>query len=197
MFLGLLAGIVGIVGYIPYVRDILKGTTRPDRASWLIWLLEYAALFVAQLRAGGRESLWLIGLQLLGVVCICILSYSHGVGGFDRYNKLILVTVCAVLAAWYFTSSDSLTILLLLTVEMSGVVLTARKVYMQPGSETLTMWVLVAVAGAIGIAAVGIDAAIILYVYPVALIIMGLGVVLASWAGNRRQSAASLVLVKE
>lgn len=185
--LGLLAGVIGIVGYIPYIRDILKGSTKPDRASWVIWTLEYAALFGAQLSAGAVESLWIIGLQLLGVVIICVLSYRYGVGGFDKKNTVILLSVCAVLLLWYFTRSADLTIILLIAVEVVGVALTMRKVYLQPGSETLTMWVLIAVAGIIGVAAVGGGANAILYVYPVALIVMGLGVIGASKLGERRR----------
>src|SRR3954463_8543527 len=110
MFLGLLAGIIGITGYIPYIRDILKGTTRPDRASWLIWLLEYAALFIAQISTGADGSLWLIGLQLIGVLSISVLSYKYGVGGFDRRSVLLLLTVCAILIIWYFSNNPVLAI---------------------------------------------------------------------------------------
>jgi hypothetical protein len=186
MILGLLAGIIGIAGYVPYIRDILRGTTKPERASWFIWLLEYTALFGAQLSVGAEDSLWLIGLQLLGVTIICALAYHYGVGGFDKQSMCILTGVCITLVLWYFTRSASLTILFLITVEATGVILTARKVYKQPGSETLVMWALVAVAGVLGVAAVGIGAAGILYVYPVALVLMGLSVIAASWFGARR-----------
>lgn len=195
--LGLLAGIIGVIGYAPYIRDILKGSTKPDRASWLIWTLEYAALFGAQLGVGAAESLWLVGLQLLGVVTICILSYWYGAGGFDRKNTIVLLSVCVVLAIWYFTRSADLTVILLVAVEAVGAVLTMRKVYKQPGSETLVMWALIAVAGGIGIVAVGSSAAAILYVYPVVLITMGLGIVGASKLGERMNGEPSLELSAE
>jgi hypothetical protein len=34
---GLLAGVVGIADTIPYVRDTVRGSTRPHRGTWLIW----------------------------------------------------------------------------------------------------------------------------------------------------------------
>lgn len=186
--LGVIAGVIGAIGYIPYIRDILKGTTKPDRVSWFIWLLEYAALFCAQLSVGTAGSLWLIGLQLLAVIVINLLSYHYGTGGFTKKNSLVLVSVCAILAAWYFIRSADLTIVLLITVETAGVALTMRKVYRQPGSETLIMWALIALAGMIGVIAVGKGATLILYAYPVALIVMGLGVIGASWRGSKRTS---------
>jgi hypothetical protein len=191
MYLAFIAGVIGVLGYIPYIRDILKGTTLPDRASWLIWLLQYTALFIAQVNAGGRDSLWLIGFQLLGVICICALSYKYGVGGINRQSTLILGAVCAVLAVWFFTNNAAIAIILLLAVEMSGVILTARKVYMKPGTETLTMWLCVSIAGALSIVALGTSATAILYLYPAALILMGLSVILASRAGAKREPSLS------
>ena len=35
--LGVLAGVVGVADTIPYVRDTLRGVTRPHRGTWLIW----------------------------------------------------------------------------------------------------------------------------------------------------------------
>ena len=35
--LGVLAGGVGVADTVPYVRDILRGVTRPHRGTWLIW----------------------------------------------------------------------------------------------------------------------------------------------------------------
>ena len=35
--LGILAGVVAIADTIPYIRDTLRGSTRPHRGTWLIW----------------------------------------------------------------------------------------------------------------------------------------------------------------
>jgi hypothetical protein len=32
-----LAGAIGVADMIPYVRDTLRGTTRPHRGTWLVW----------------------------------------------------------------------------------------------------------------------------------------------------------------
>ncbi|HEX6258218.1 MAG TPA: hypothetical protein VFZ48_01930 [Candidatus Saccharimonadales bacterium] len=184
-FFGLAAGIVGIVGYAPYIKDTLKGVTKPDRAAWGIWTLEYVALFFAQLSEGATHSLWLIGLQLLGVLIVCGLSFRFGVGTLTKQTVGLFACVCAALIVWYFTKSAATAILILLLVEASGVVLTIRKTYQQPQSETLTMWICVALAGLLGVGAV-VGGAPILYVYPISLIVMSAGVMVASWLGARR-----------
>src|SRR5262249_23983139 len=35
--LGLLAGALGIFDTLPYIRDTVRGATRPHRGTWLIW----------------------------------------------------------------------------------------------------------------------------------------------------------------
>ncbi len=184
-FFGIAAGIVGIVGYVPYIRDTLKGVTQPDRISWLIWGLEYTALFFAQISIGATHSLWLIGLQLLGVLAVCLLSINRGVGGFDKHKIVLIMSVCTALLVWFFTKNAEITIYILLAVEASGIVLTSIKVYRQPGSETLSMWMLVGVAGLLGILAVGNTASGMLYVYPISLVLMSTTVIGASYMGAR------------
>jgi chromate transport protein ChrA len=185
-FFGIAAGIVGIMGYAPYVRDILKRTTRPDRIAWSIWLFEYTALFFAQISAGALNSLWLIGLQLVGVAIIFSLSLRYGIGAFTHQAKLLLGCVFVALFIWHSTQNTALAIIILVSVEAFGVVLTMIKTYKEPGSETLSFWAFVGVAGALGIPAVGFGAQSILYVYPVSLIVMSGGVIGASLLGARK-----------
>jgi hypothetical protein len=191
-FFGLLAGVIGVVGYLPYIRDILKRTTKPDRASWLIWALEYTVLFFAQFAKGATDSLWLVGLQLVGVLVVCALSFQLGVGSIDRRKAVLLAGVCLALAVWYFTKDAAIAIYISLAVEASGVALTAHKVYKQPGSETLTMWWLVGAAGILGIPAVGRTTSAVLLVYPISLIIMSGSVIGSALLGARKAGVATL-----
>lgn len=183
---GLLAGIVGIVGYLPYIRDILRHKTKPDRASWLIWTLEYGVLFFAQLNKGATGSLWLVGLQTLGVVAVFALSFHFGMGKIDRRSAVLLACICLALGAWYVTNDATVALLIALAVEASGVLLTTLKVYRHPGSETLTMWILVCIAGALGIPAIAAGSSAILYVYPLSLIVMSGCVIGAALLGTRK-----------
>lgn len=191
-FFGVASGIVGVVGYAPYIKDIWKKSTNPDRIAWLIWTLEYAALFFAQASAGAQWSLWLVGLQFVGVVAIFALSLKYGVGRFTRSTYLLLTIILGTLIIWYLTDNATLAIIILLAVEGSGVIITAAKTYKMPGSETLSFWYLIAAAGVLGIPAVGFSASPILYVYPVSLVIMSGSVIAASYLGMRKQQKVPL-----
>lgn len=186
-FFGVASGVVGVIGYAPYIRDIWKRSTKPDRIAWLIWTFEYTALFFAQATAGAGWSLWLVGLQLLGVAVTFGLSLKYGVGSFTRSTYLLLAFIVSALIIWFMTDNAALAIIILLAVEASGVVITCIKTYKKPGSETLSFWYLIAAAGMLGIPAVGFTASPILYLYPVSLVIMSTSVIAASHLGTRRQ----------
>lgn len=183
---GIVSGLIGVVGYAPYVRDILSRSTQPDRVSWFIWTLEYAALLLALLAKGASSSLWLSGLQLVGVAIVFALSFKFGVGKIDRPKILLLIGICLTLVMWSFTNNAALAILLLLAIEGSGVVLTVMKVYRQPSSETPITWLLISVAGLFGVVATQPGQASILYVYPIFLVFVGIAVIGASRLGRKR-----------
>lgn len=43
---GYLSGVLALIAFFPYYRDIFRGKTKPERASWLIWgILDLVALF--------------------------------------------------------------------------------------------------------------------------------------------------------
>ena len=51
----MLAGVIGVLDTIPYVRDILSGSTRPHRGTWLIWGVLALVVCLSQ-RADGASG---------------------------------------------------------------------------------------------------------------------------------------------
>ena len=207
-----LAGAVGavVVCFISYVVEVQailrRPAVQPERTSWLIWALEYAACFAAQFKEGGvRGSLWLVGEEFAGVLLIYALSLRYGVGGSlvrrarnhrragvrPTASGILLIGVCVALVAWLLTRSAAVAVLLLAAVETAGAIPTVVKIYRLPSSEPLMTWALVGVAGILAIPAVGARAPAVLYAYPATLIATGFAVVAASWLPARRSPAAA------
>lgn len=59
LLIGILAGICGIVMFIPYIKDIFKRKTKPERISWLIWSLLGLIAVGSQLSKGATDSIWM------------------------------------------------------------------------------------------------------------------------------------------
>jgi hypothetical protein len=54
---GIVAGLANLAGFIPYIRDIFRHKTKPERAMWWIYSMLFMVLWAAQLGAGAT---WLL-----------------------------------------------------------------------------------------------------------------------------------------
>jgi hypothetical protein len=79
--LGLLAGVVGIADTIPYVRDTVRGSTRPHRGTWLIWSVLAIVACLSQRADGASWSLIMAAAQAVLTGVIFLLSIRRGEGG--------------------------------------------------------------------------------------------------------------------
>lgn len=163
---GYAAALIALIAAIPYIRDIFKGTTKPERASWFIWLVLAAIAFFSQLASGASHSLWLVAAQTLAVVIITLLSIKYGVGGFKRRDIIGLFLAAAGLLLWYTTGEPATALYIIIGVDAIGTTLSAIKSYEQPHTETLSTWVGNSVAGALAIFSVS-PPGIILLSYPI------------------------------
>lgn len=185
MAFGLLAGIFSSISYVPYIRYILKGTVKPERASWLIWSVLTAMGFFTQLAVGATHSLWLPGIQTLGVAIVLLLSIKYGFGGVGKRDALTLGTAAVVLLLWLFTKNPVLAVYLTIVIDFLGAGLTILKSYEHPDSETVSTWALSGTGGFFGILAVGSLNPQLLS-YPIYIFLINYAVVAAIVIGKRK-----------
>ncbi len=188
---GILAGVFSAISYPPYVIAILKGRAKPERASWLIWSVLTAMGFFSQLAVGATHSLWLPGIQGLGVIVVLLLSIRYGYGGLIKRDVVTLIAVGVTLVVWYFTSNAALAVYLIILIDALGAWLTVAKSYQHPESETLITWALSGTGGFFGLLAVGSYSPQILS-YPFYIFAINFAVVIAILLGRRRQKGSDM-----
>jgi hypothetical protein len=101
--LGILAGILALVQFAPYIRDILRRTTRPERATWAIWTTLSGLIFASQVAKGAGASLWMSAAQGLGNLTVLVLALRFGVGGYTRRDIAALILAGIGLVIWGVT----------------------------------------------------------------------------------------------
>lgn len=191
---GLLAGLTGLAGYLPYLRDAWRRVNAPDPAAWLIWTAEYGVLLAAQAAQHPPwAALWLAALQLAGTVAVFAVLAARGGWRFGAGRWAVLGCAAAALALWRLTHAPGLAMCLVLAVEGAGMVLVMVNAYRRPGSETLVAWRLFVVAGLLDLPALGAHAPRLLYAYPLCFITMGMAVLFAADFGARRARRAEPV----
>lgn len=153
--LGVSSAIVNTIGLVPYIRDILKNKTKPERATWWVWLVLNVIAFGAQLAAGATWSLGLTAGILLSVGTIAVLSIKYGYGTF--HSRDLIAIIIAILGAGIslLVNSPLLAILVVVIVDAVGYALTLIKTWAAPYTETLISWVLAVISALLGVLALG------------------------------------------
>lgn len=131
-----------LVGAPFYLRDILRGHTRPERTTWLIWSVLAIIAFVSQLNMGARWSLVYIGLTTVGSLTVYLLSLRHGTDGWKGGDKIALGIAGVGIALALAMRSPEMALFGVMLADFAGAVLTIQKAYRRPRSETTITWVL-------------------------------------------------------
>jgi uncharacterized protein with PQ loop repeat len=169
--LGPVAGLISLLGFIPYIVEIWRGKTRPNRATWWIWTVVGAMLCASYYASGARHSIWVPISYTVGPFITALLSLKYGEGGFDRFDQRCLAIALLSLVAWWLIRAPLLVLVMNIGVDLMGALPTLRKAYRAPETESGLSWGIFLVANALNVCAIGTwSAATALYpIYLVAL----------------------------
>lgn len=184
--LGIIAAIFSAVCYFPYIRDILFGKTRPEKATWLIWVVLGCIAFFSQLAKGATNSLWLPGIETLGQIIVLLLSLKMGDWEFKKKDIVALSIAGLGLILWYFTKEAAIALYIVIGIDLTGTSLTIQKAYKEPETETLSTWILAMFGGFFSAFAVG-SLNIVLLSYPIFVFTMNGVIALAMILGRKRK----------
>lgn len=144
-FFASLAMLLLFVGYIPYLRDAIRGTTRPHVFSFFIAMLVTSTLFFLQLSAGAGIGAWITGSVGFISLTLVLLGLRHGSRDIAKSDVFYLVLALVGLSLWLIADQPLLSTILLVATGILGFIPTLRKSWHDPNSETLSLWVVSAV----------------------------------------------------
>lgn len=144
-----LAMALTLIGFYPYLRGILSGSTRPHVFSWGIWASTTLVVFFAQIEAGGGIGAWPIGVSGVLTTLIAVLAWRRrGDMSITRADWVFLVLALSSLPLWYLTDDATWAVVVLTVVDLLGFGPTFRKVRAAPYSESCGFYGLFALRNA-------------------------------------------------
>jgi hypothetical protein len=162
--LGLLSGVVSALDSLPYIRDTLRGVTRPHRGTWLIWGSLAVVALASQRADGAGWSLVMVAVQAVATLVVLGLSFTRGEGGLSGPELAMLVIAAAGLVGWRYSANPLLATSCVVLADAVGVGLMIPKTWRDPGSETPVAYALAGLSGVLGGLAVGsLNYALLLY----------------------------------
>lgn len=153
--LGITAIVLGFIGYFPYVRDTLMGTTRPHAFSWFVWGTMEAIAFFAQIAKGAEAGAWAVGASSVVAFFIAGVAFTRKDKQIRLFDWIALSGAFVGIALWRLTSNPLLAIISVTIADAFGFIPTFRKAYTKPHEETLFEYVCSALKWIVSFLALG------------------------------------------
>lgn len=132
--------------YVPYIRSIRDGRTRPHAFSWGIWALGTFTVFFAQRAGDGGVGTWAIALSGLITAYVAALAWRHPQRmPAMRSDWIFLFVALSALPCWWLTADPLWAVIILTGMDIAGFGPTFRAAYHHPHDESLSFYLLGAV----------------------------------------------------
>lgn len=136
--LTLIAGVLFLLGFVPYIRAIVRGETKPAKASWVIWatldMITLAGMFFKNAINGQ-----IIG-AVIGAWVVVILSLIYGTRGWTKLDKYCLGGAVLGIALWVAFDNPVFGIVVSNIVVFLGAIPTFKSAWGDPGREDKMAW---------------------------------------------------------
>ena len=127
-------------GYVPYIRDIFLGRTKPHAFTWFVVALTAFIAYGLQVEGGAGVGAWPMLVVSLVCVLVFVLSLWKGTKDITKSDVIFLVLSLIALFLWLVVKQPILSILLITASEILSYVPTIRKSWKAPYSETLALY---------------------------------------------------------
>ena len=140
--LSIIAILMTVAGFVPYLRGIWRGCVKPHVFSWLIWGMATLLVFFAQRHDHAGVGAWPTGVSALLTSTVALLAYrKHADVSINAKDWLFLCIALMALPAWFITQDPLLAVIIMTGVDIAGFGPTLRKAYHHPHSEALSFYV--------------------------------------------------------
>lgn len=149
LILAIISSILSIILFIPYVLDIFKKKTEPHLYSWLIWTITVGIATVAGFRDGGGYGNVSMSIAIILCGMIFLLSFKKGTKNINKFDLYCLILALSILVFYIFTNDGLTSVIVVSIIDTIAFLPTYRKVFEEPYTETLSLYVLSATSYAL------------------------------------------------
>ena len=182
--LGAIATILGLIGYVPYFRDIYLRKTKPHAFSWLIWGILTASGFAGQVADKGGPGSWITGVTAAVCLLIFALALQRGERDITRSDWACLLIALGAIPLWIFTATPLWSVILITLIDVVAFLPTIRKSYLKPEEETASTYLMSSLKFSLSIAALE-HYSLITVLYPASLVVVNFPFVLMLYLRRR------------
>lgn len=145
------AALITIIAVIPYARDILRGTTRPNIVSWITWTLLTGIATAAEIAAHEYIAAIFTAAAVVETGLIVILGLKHGYVKYTAFDIVCQIGAIVGIIMWQLFNSPAIGVVACVAIDFVGALPTIRHSWKDPGEETWSTYALSGVGGILAI----------------------------------------------
>lgn len=139
---GIAAGIFSFSAYIFYIIAIVKGYTKPSRATWFIWGAVGIILAISYWASGAEDTIWVAVSEAIAPVIIGLLAIKYGHGGAETVDIFAFSGALLSLVLWWYFGSPIIALVMNLAIDFFAAMPTVVKSWHKPEEEDKFAWTL-------------------------------------------------------
>ncbi len=156
LIFAIFSSILSILCFIPYLRGIYKGKTKPHSYSWLIWTILQTIGVIAMFKGGAGIGIASLSIGVILCGFIFILSLKYGTKNINLFDKVCLVGALLAIVAYLFLNDALISIIIITITDFIGFLPTFRKSYKEPETEKASSYALSSISSVFALLALSI-----------------------------------------
>lgn len=129
------ASLLALVGNIPYLVDVVKGRVKPHPYTWFIWTIVSCVVFFGQVAKGAGIGAIPTLVSEIFTLIIFLFSLKYGFKNPPKSDKYFLIIALLGLIPWILTKDPTISIIIVVSIDLIAFIPTLRKTYYHPKSE--------------------------------------------------------------
>jgi len=139
IILALIASVLAIIGNISYLKDVVRGVVKPHPYTWFIWSIVSMTTFFGGLVKGAGIGALPTGIAEAFTIIIFLFSlknlFKAGREHIHKSDHFFFVIALLGLIPWALTKDPTISVIVVVTIDVIAFIPTLRKTWMHPDTE--------------------------------------------------------------
>lgn len=132
----IIASMLAVVGNLPYLRDVVKGRTKPHPYTWLVWSIVSLTVFFGQVAKGAGLGAIPTGVSEIFTIIIFFFSIKYGFKNIRKVDTYFLIIALLGLIPWAVTKDPTVSVIIVVSIDLFAFGPTLLKTWRHPDTET-------------------------------------------------------------
>lgn len=134
--LAIIGAVIAVIGNVPYLLDVIKKRVEPHPYTWLVWTIVSGVTFFGQVAKGAGIGALPTAAAEIFTVIIFLFSLQYGFKNIVKTDTYFLIIALLGLIPWAVTKDPTISVIIVVIIDLIAFVPTIRKTWIKPKSET-------------------------------------------------------------